>query len=300
MISQGEKRTSIKSLARSMGWTRSSSFLMSAFGLIIFLIVYIWWPLAEEYLALIPWDGEWWRYIDWLLIGIFLVMSLLIMAGADLRADALIVFVGFVGGLVIESWGTQTEIWSYYTAERPPLWIIPAWPIASLSIDRLTRFLKKLLSNITAKTPRAQRSSILNLRVLRVLAVSTKVFYWIILLTFYTLMLYFVWPTADKSLTIMALVLVGFLTLTPTNHRVAVLTFIAGSGLGYFLERWGTTRLCWTYYTLETPPLFAVLAHGMAAVAFWRTALVLDMMWRKTTGSSKQSKGYHWSNLSDR
>ena len=49
-----------------------------------------------------------------------------------------------------------------------------------------------------------------------------------------------------------------------------VLTFIAGAGLGYFLELWGTTRLCWTYYTLETPPFFAVLAHGMAAVSFWR------------------------------
>ena len=54
-----------------------------------------------------------------------------------------------------------------------------------------------------------------------------------------------------------------------------VLTFAAGAGLGYFLERWGTTRECWTYYTLQTPPLFAVLAHGMAAVAFWRTALLL-------------------------
>jgi hypothetical protein len=54
-----------------------------------------------------------------------------------------------------------------------------------------------------------------------------------------------------------------------------VLTFIAGSGLGYFLELWGTTRACWTYYTQQTPPLFAVLAHGMAAVAFWRGKRIL-------------------------
>ena len=282
-----------------MGWTRSSSYLMSAFVLTIFLIIYIWWPLAEEYLALIPWDGPWWWYIDWLLIGIFLVMSLLIMAGADIRSDALIVFVGFAGGLVIESWGTQTEIWTYYTNERPPLWIIPAWPIASLSIDRLTRFLNKWLKNVTAKAQRTQRKASLILSVLRVLAVNGKFIYWVIFLPFFLLMLAFVWPTLDKSLTIMAIILVSFLILTPTDHRVAVLTFVAGSGLGYFLERWGTTRLCWTYYTLKTPPLFAVLAHGMAAVAFWRTALVLDLMWAKITGKSISPR-WHWSTSSDR
>jgi hypothetical protein len=102
--------------------------------------------------------------------------------------------------------------------------------------------------------------------------------YWLIFPAFSALMLRFIWPTLTQSLTIMALILVGFLTLTPRDHRVAVLTFAAGAGLGYFLERWGTTRLCWTYYTRATPPLFAVLAHGMAVVAFWRTAEVLQMM----------------------
>ena len=103
-------------------------------------------------------------------------------------------------------------------------------------------------------------------------------------------MLFFVWPTRDQSLTIMAVILVSFLILTPTDQRIALLTFIAGSGLGYFLERWGTTRLCWTYYTLETPPLFAVAAHGMAAVAFWRTALVLELLWGKFTERSSLQK----------
>ncbi|HQN44168.1 MAG TPA: hypothetical protein PLA25_08540, partial [Anaerolineaceae bacterium] len=62
---------------------------------------------------------------------------------------------------------------------------------------------------------------------------------------------------------------------------LAVLTFAAGSGLGYFLELWGTTRYCWTYYTQQTPPLFAVLAHGLAAVAFWRVGRLLVMVWGK-------------------
>ena len=56
------------------------------------------------------------------------------------------------------------------------------------------------------------------------------------------------------------------------------LVFIAGSGLGYFLERWGTTRECWTYYTYQTPPFFAVLAHGMAAVVFWRVGKLMRVL----------------------
>ena len=239
-----------------MGWNRASYALMSTFLAIVFLIIYFWWPLAEEYLALIHWGGAWWRYIDWLLLGIFSFMSLMIMAHADLRVDTLMVFVGFAGGLVIESWGTQTEIWSYYTAERPPLWIIPAWPIASLTIDRMVRFLRSRTSRLKSRI--------------------FGWFYWLIFPTFYFLMLSFIWPTIDKSLTVMALILVTMIIITPTDYRIAVLTFLAGAGLGYFLEVWGTTRLCWTYYTLETPPIFAVLAHGMAAVAFWRTALLLD------------------------
>ena len=241
-----------------MGWTRHSYYLMSGFLLTLFLLGYIWWPLAKDYLSYIDWKGAWWLYMDWLLLGLFFIMSLLIMAGADLRVDARIVFVGFIGGLVIESWGTQTNIWHYFTAERPPLWIIPAWPIASLSIDRLVRFMQNLTPHWNDKV--------------------FKTAYWLIFPAFYALMLAFVAPTADKSLTLTALFLVAFLILTPTNHRLAVLTFIAGSGLGYFLERWGTTRECWTYYTYQTPPLFAVLAHGMAAVAFWRTALLIELV----------------------
>jgi hypothetical protein len=130
-------------------WTRDSSILLGGFFLTIFLIIYIWWPLAEEYLAYVDWNGEWWRYMDWLLIGIFGFMSFTIIAGAELKRDLLIVFVGICGGLAIESWGTQTNLWHYYTAERPPLWIIPAWPIASLSIDRITRTLDFLTTKLT-------------------------------------------------------------------------------------------------------------------------------------------------------
>jgi len=259
---QANKTSKTRETAITFGWTRSSYFLLSAFLVTLLLLAYVWWPLAKEYLEQFDPSQSLWRQIDWLLIGIFLVMSVLIMAGADLRKDIWILSVGLAGGLVIESWGTQTELWTYYTLERPPLWIIPAWPIASLSIDRLVRIADHRMS--LAADPRLIKAA-----------------YWSVFLAYMGLMLHFVWPTLDKPLTLLALVLCTFLILTPTDSRLTLLTFAAGAGLGFFLEYWGTTRLCWTYYTEQTPPLFAVLAHGMAAVAFWRSVLLLQFIFSK-------------------
>jgi len=271
-------------------WTRDSSILLGGFFVTIFLIIYIWWPLAEEYFRYVDWNGAWWRYIDWLLIGIFGFMSVTIIVRANLQTDLLIVFVGICGGLAIESWGTQTNLWHYYTAERPPLWIIPAWPIASLSIDRITRGLLFLTTKFTTLAPGviclANHAGEEHEGKTLVTFVSFvfKILYWTIFASFLSLMLVFVAPTFDKSYTWFALILCILLILTPTDHRFALLTFIAGSGLGYYLEVWGTTRECWTYYTYQTPPLFAVLAHGMAAVAFWRAGLLVKVVRERVRG----------------
>lgn len=243
--------------------------MISAFLLLLALIGYVWWPLVVEYLSTYNPDVSFWRQMDWLLLGDFLIMSILITANADLKKDLPIICIGLMGGLVIESWGTQTSIWFYYTNERPPLWIIPAWPIASLSIDRLYRTARQLFTKIPQKV--------------------YAYLHWVIFTFFYILMLKFVWPTYDKSLTIMALFLCAFLIFTTRDYQGAVLTFLAGSGLGYFLELWGTTRMCWTYYTLETPPFFAILAHGMAAVAFWRVLKLYKLFFPKVFPALKSS-----------
>jgi hypothetical protein len=244
-----------------VGWNRHSTYLFAAFLLTCLLIVYIWWPLVQEYISYMDGRYPWYTYVDWLLLGIFTFMSLAIMTRADLKTDGLIVFVGVCGGLVIESWGTQTNLWFYYTAERPPLWIIPAWPIASLCIDRITRVANWSLNKAGLDEPRK--------------VPLFPLLYWLTFGFFYLLMLWFVSPTLDKSFTLAALIICALIILTPTNYRTALLVFWSGAALGYFLELWGTTRQCWTYYTYATPPLFAVLAHGMAAVAFWRAGLVI-------------------------
>jgi hypothetical protein len=260
----------MKTIRSLLGLNRQSYTLFSIFLLTCLLIVYIWWPLVVDYFSVIDGSYPWYFYIDWLLLGIFGFMSLTIMARADLRSDSLIILVGLCGGLVIESWGTQTNLWFYYTAERPPLWIIPAWPIASLSIDRITRALDALINRLT---PAARQ-----IPGYRLLDIGS---YGLVFGTFYILMLQFVAPTMDKSYTLVALLICALMILTPPSRRKTLLVFIAGSGLGYYLELWGTTRECWTYYTYQTPPVFAVFAHGMAAVAFWRTGLLMQMVWQK-------------------
>lgn len=247
-----------RQLFRWLRWNRTSYTLLSTFLVIAGLVIYAWWPLVKEYAASFNPALPLWRQFDWLLLADFLVMTLLIMAGADLRYDIPVALVGAAGGLVIESWGTQTNLWFYYTAERPPLWIIPAWPIATLAIDRIYHLLRNWCEHLPERP-----------------------FIWLYWLTFggfYALMLWFVWPSVEHSLTIMALGLCAFLIFTGKDKRFAVLIFIAGSALGYFLELWGTTRQCWTYYTRQAPPFFAVLAHGMAAVAFWRVSEIYRLL----------------------
>jgi hypothetical protein len=254
----------ISKISQIFGINRHSYYLLSAFLLVCLLIAYIWWPLVQEYFGYFDSRYAWYYYVDWLLLGLFLFMSITILARADLKRDGLIVFVGICGGLVIESWGTQTNIWHYYTAERPPLWIIPAWPIASLSIDRITRLFNVLTRQAAGRF--IESPAFVKL---------VNSLFWLIFGGFYVLMLWFVAPTLDKSFTWIALAICAGVVITAKDRRMALLVFLAGSSLGYFLELWGTTRECWTYYTGQTPPVFAVFAHGMAAVAFWKAGLVL-------------------------
>jgi hypothetical protein len=248
-----------------VAWNRASYLLLSLFFATIVVIGVVWWPLLDDYARSFDPRVAWWRQVDWLLLGVFGAMSLLIMARADLKRDARTVAVGLMGGLVIESWGTQTGLWTYYTLERPPLWIIPAWPIASLAIDRMTSF---LVPGAARLSPRALWAA-----------------YALVFGGFALLMIDFVRPTWGLSLTVTAVLLCGFLIATPVQPRMALATFAAGTALGYFLELWGTTRGCWIYYTLETPPLFAVMAHGMAAVAFWRAGSALSRVAQRLAGA---------------
>ena len=101
----------------------------------------------------------------------------------------------------------HTHLWQYYTGEGPPLWILPAWPI-----NRIVSFLRITLPNQQRKL--------------------WIVLYWIIFPVFLARMLPFVWPTIYEPLTILATLACILSTISPTNDRRAVLTFVGAISLG--------------------------------------------------------------------
>ncbi len=231
-------------------WSKTSYVLLSGFLLLLFLMGYVWRPLLQEYLSQFNPDLPVWQQMDWLLLGNFGVMSLLIMINADFKQDLPFALIALVGGFIIEAWGTLSGLWTYYTFETPPLWIIPAWPIAAMSVNRLYQI----------SLPTIKKGS----------DGSISSFYWPVFVGFYILLWRFAWPGLSHPLTWFALTFCGVIIASGQDKRSAVLIFVVGSGLGYFLERWGTTRLCWAYHTGGFPPLITVLSHGMASVAIWR------------------------------
>ena len=163
--------------------------------------------------------------------------------------------VAAAGGFVIEWWGTNTNLWHYFTSERPPLWIVPAWPVATIVIDRMAKVSSRWLSRLAFG-------------------------YGAILPAFVIVMTSFAWPTIDVFATrVVVALMIAVVWVRPRPQRDVTL-FLCGSLLGIVLEYWGTSRQCWTYYTGEVPPPEAVFAHGFASVAFGRAHQLLEPVWR--------------------
>lgn len=196
------------------------------------------------------------RGMDWLLAFIWVALTALLCWGIRPRRDLLRAAVGLAGGLYIEAWGTVTNIWWYFTSERPPLWILPAWPIAAIAIDRLSRALDVVLPDE-----------------------DWRWLWWGLLPPFVVTMTLFVRPYLGEPFTWVSVAAMLAVLVVPGDTRQDVTLMVAGSAMGVFLEYWGTSRHCWNYYTAEIPPIAAVFAHGYASVAFQRVASAAERAW---------------------
>ncbi len=193
-----------------------------------------------------------WADFDPLLVFCWLFMLALAAWRFSVRRDLPLAAVALAGGALIETWGTRTSLWTYFTHETPPLFILPAWPMAALATERITRMLERATFWLP-KSPIAERA----------LYVAAMVAF---------CMLLFSWSAPGRAhpFTLVAYALVAITCATGRTYREDLLRFAAGSLLGALLEYWGTTRFCWTYWDQKTPPLAAVLSHGFATIAFAR------------------------------
>jgi len=232
------------------GFSRKS---LAAFGLLVGIaatVGYHWSDLLDA-------NGQ----MDWLLAWIWFWLAALVCWDVRPSHDGWLVLVGLAGGAVIESWGTQTGLWRYFTDERPPLWILPAWPVAALAIDRQSRWLLWFLPE--ADSPAVRR--------------SFTWAYWLLTGAFVLWMVWFIRPAWGHPATWAVLAIMVAVVVGVGDPRSDVALFVAGSVLGVFLEYWGTSRACWIYYTGETPPLVAIPAHGFAALAFSRAQGLMSL-----------------------
>ena len=214
--------------------------------------------VGTVYSHLIEWDEP----MDWLLVGIWAVMAALLSWRVDPVKDLPLLFVGLLGGFVIEWWGTESLLWVYYTRERPPLWILPAWPISALAIVRIYHMIRGALPKIERLWPA----------------------YWLVIPCFVAAMTHFLWVRIQVPASQVVVGLMVVVALVGAKPKRDLPLFLAGAALGFFLEYWGTTRFCWTYYTRAKPPIQAVFAHGFATVAFARGVQGLFLMKRLGEG----------------
>lgn len=201
----------------------------------------------------------WRRYISlsWADFDGLLVFSWVLMVGlgawrVDIKRDVTLAVVAFGGGAIIETWGTRSGLWTYFTHEEPPLFILPAWPFAAIATERISFLVGKGVAKLTPKTARSLELAAMSVFCL-LLAIWTR-------------------PAWSSPWTWIAFSFVAVVVSTSRAGRDDLARFVAGSVLGYLLEYWGTTRECWTYYDHLTPPLTSVLSHGFATVAFARFA----------------------------
>ncbi len=189
---------------------------------------------------------------DPLLVVCWIMMALLMAHRVNPARDVKLAIIALAGGALIESWGTRAGLWTYFSHEKPPLFILPAWPAAALATERIAQRIDLLAQSVPIRRWRG---------------------IWVVTISAFCALLA-VWtaPARAHPLSWIAAGFVAITLLTGTDRRLDLSRFIAGSLLGYLLERWGTTSMCWTYWDGGTPPLGAVLSHGFATVAFARGA----------------------------
>lgn len=168
--------------------------------------------------------------LRWKLIGEIVLFALILLATlwtipTEIRPvhDLTVVLIAAAAGWAAEAWGTRLGLWRYYTGERPPLWIIPVWPLGTAMIDRIAARLRAEFGP------------------------APEPLYWLLGATALGIALRFSGPWLDQpsGWAVPALVLAAVACSSDPAEDFWVLA--AGMGAVFFADLWGVTNGCWAY-----------------------------------------------------
>ncbi|MDD5657649.1 MAG: hypothetical protein PHF00_10405 [Elusimicrobia bacterium] len=191
-------------------------------------------------------EARWWGLGEMALFSGILAMTwCVLLVRADFARDALVAVLAAAAGWAAEAWGTRSGLWSYYTGEEPPLWIVPAWPLGALVVGRLGEL--------------ASRRWPLGLR-------ARRLGYWLLAAFAFSMTAFFLRPELDSAKAVAALAAVAAALAVRPDYGRDFWLLAAGLASVFFADVWGTTNGCWRYYVQAPggPGLVFGVAFGMA------------------------------------
>ena len=192
--------------------------------------------------------------LRWKILGEMALFAAILLASWSViskralsKRDAAVFGLGLLAGWAAEAWGTRLGLWRYYTGEAPPLWIVPAWPVGAVMIDRLSE---------DAAAGRGRLPG---------------AWYWFFAVASIAYCLWFSAPWLDRPAGwIGPAAALALLWRAPEDADGWALPI--GFACVFFADLWGTTNHCWRYYLhAEALGLWKGILFGM----FFDTAVVL-------------------------
>ena len=166
-----------------------------------------------------------------LFASILLLTAKALTLDADPVRDLLIVLPASCFGFLAELWGTHSGLWTYFTGERPPYWIIPAWSIGALVVERLSRRTDGLLGVPLAR-------------------LNKDALYWAWVLLFYCVFISFLAAKLRAAQCLLPAALTAAVLIPGGERRRRDISILlTGTFCVFWADLWGTTNHCWTYHT---------------------------------------------------
>ena len=169
--------------------------------------------------------------------------------------DARIAGAAILVGWLYEWWGTTRGLWTYFTFERPPIWIVFAWPIGSLVIDRAASW---AMARWESPVPSGWSE--------RIYACCAAV-----------IVIGIVWfsrPAWGSPITwgLVSMIVVALAFRPVPQHGLWLMT-VCFVGI-FWADLWGTASGCWSYY-FQQPGSMPRQGLGILCGMLGNTAIVI-------------------------